>query len=54
MVGDKIIAIGGVGDGQVPVDAIESYNIKEKKWTVLEKLPKGRLGISSVLRGADV
>jgi len=50
-IGDKIIAIGGVGDNQQPVDAIECYNIKDKKWTELDKLPKGRLGISSVLRG---
>lgn len=51
VVGDKIISIGGVGEGQQPVSAIECYSIKDKKWTALENLPTGRLGMSSVLRG---
>jgi len=51
VVGDKIIAVGGVGDAQQPVAAVECYNVKGKKWEVLESLPTGRLGISCVLRG---
>ena len=48
--GNKIVAVGGVGDCQQPVDAIEMYNIKEKKWEKMDSLPSGLLGLSSVMR----
>ena len=51
VIGDKIVAIGGVGETQAPVDAVEIYDIKAKKWEKKEPLTEPLQGVSSVVKG---
>ena len=50
-VGDKIVAMGGVSQTQEPLDNVEMYDIKQKKWTSCDPLRDKIMGISSVVRG---
>lgn len=53
-VGDKIIAMGGVATDQSPLDAVEVYNIPQKKWETKESLKENLLGLSAVVRGLHI
>jgi N-acetylneuraminic acid mutarotase len=44
IIGNKIVVIGGVGEGQNPVNAVEMFDIKTKKWEKMEPLTEALLG----------
>jgi N-acetylneuraminic acid mutarotase len=47
----QIFALGGAGDGQVPMWRVEAYNPATDKWTAYSHSPIGRLGASVGLIG---
>ena len=51
VVGDKIVAMGGIDTEQVPLDVVEVYDITAKKWETKESLKEKLNGISAVVRG---
>lgn len=50
-VGTKIVAMGGVSTKQVPLDAVEIYNIETNEWSTGDTMKEKLMGISSVVRG---
>ncbi|KAH9489618.1 Kelch domain-containing protein 8B [Bulinus truncatus] len=49
-IGNKIVAVGGVSESQAPLEAIEIYDLTEKKWTAADPLGEKLLGISCIFR----
>ena len=50
-VGDKIVAMGGVAVDQKPLDTVEVFDTKTKKWEAKSSLRENLLGLSAVVRG---
>src|SRR5262249_35147823 len=50
----QIVAMGGAGDGQVPLWRVSVYHPKTNSWTELSHSPIGRLGASAGVIGNKV
>ena len=54
VLGKQILVVGGVGEDQSPVKAVEVYNTEEGRWRKRSSLREPLMGVAITVKGACV